>query len=58
VGNKCVYETRNETYDPGETKKVVVVDDAYLERQEPVVTERLKRAGARLAFLLNTTLGK
>ena len=53
-----MYETRNETYDPGETKKVVVVDDAYLERQEPVVTERLKRAGARLAFLLNTTLGK
>jgi hypothetical protein len=42
----------------GEPEKVVVVHDAYLERQEPVVTERLKRAGVRLAHLLNTTLGK
>jgi S1/P1 Nuclease len=58
VGNKCVYEPGNETYDPGETEKVVLVDDSYLERQEPIVTERLKRAGVRLAFLLNTTLGK
>lgn len=58
VGNRCVYEAGNETYDTGETEKVVVVDDAHLERQEPIVTERLKRAGVRLAHLLNTTLGK
>src|SRR5262245_27471944 len=58
VGNKCVYQVGNETYDPGETEKVVVVDDAYLERSAPVVVERLKRAGVRLAHLLNTSLGK
>ena len=58
VGNKCVNETGNETYDTGETEKVAKVDDAYLEQQEPVVTEQLKRAGVRLAYLLNTTLGK
>jgi hypothetical protein len=45
-------------HDAGEPEKVVVVDYAYRERQEPVVTERLKRAGVRLAFLINTTLGK
>jgi hypothetical protein len=37
---------------------MVVVDDAYLDRNGPVVAERLRRAGVRLAFLLNTTLGK
>ena len=43
---------------PGEPEKVVVVEDAYLERQEPVVTERMKRAGVRPAHLMKTTLGK
>jgi hypothetical protein len=35
-----------------------IVGDAYLGRREPVVTERLKRAGVRLADLLNASLGE
>lgn len=57
-GNSCLYEHGHPALVTGDSEKAVVVDDAYLERQEPVVTERLKRAGVRLAFLLNTTLGK
>ena len=39
----------------GEEEKVVVVNAAYLEQHVPFV---LKRAGIRLAHLLNTTLGQ
>ena len=42
----------------GGPEKVVVVDDAYLDRNAPIVAERLKRAGVRLGHLLNTSLGK
>ena len=57
-GNSCVYEPGNPTYDAGETEKVVVVDDAYLEQNAPIVAERLRKAGVRLGHLLNTTVGK
>jgi hypothetical protein len=35
-----------------------VVNTAYLEQHVPFVRDRLKRAGIRLAHLLNTTLGQ
>ncbi len=57
-GNKCVYEAGNETFDPGKPEKTVVVDAAYLELHAPIVADRLRRAGVRLAHLLNTSLGQ
>ena len=58
VGTKCVYQQGNETFTVGEDEKVVVVNVAYLEQHVPFVRDRLKRAGIRLAHLLNTTLGQ
>src|SRR5262245_53068729 len=57
-GQSCAYEPGSPTYDPGKAEKVVVVDNAYLERNAPIVAERLKQAGVRLGHLLNTSLGK
>jgi hypothetical protein len=37
---------------------VVIVNAAYLELHVPFVRDRLKRAGIRLAHLLNTSLGQ
>src|SRR5215467_3227432 len=58
VGTKCFYQQGNETFSEGEDEKVVVVNVAYLEQHVPFVRDRLKRAGIRLAHLLNTTLGQ
>ena len=58
VGTKCVYQQGNETFAEGEEEKVVVVNVAYLEQHVPFVRDRLKRAGIRLAHLLNSTLGQ
>jgi hypothetical protein len=55
-GTKCVYQQGNETFTVGEDEKVVVVNTAYLEQHVPFVRDRLKRAGVRLAHLLNTTV--
>jgi len=57
AGTKCIYDQGRETFTPGEDEKVVKVDAAYLERHVSFVRDRLKRAGIRLAQLLNTTLG-
>jgi nuclease S1 len=57
-GKSCVYRHGNPTYDPGEAEKVVVVDEAYLERNAPIVAQRLRQAGVRLGHLLNTALGQ
>jgi hypothetical protein len=57
-GPSCVYRHGNPTYDPGEVEKVVVVDEAYLEQNAPIVAQRLRQAGVRLGYLLNTALGK
>jgi hypothetical protein len=54
----CLYEEDNETYDADEVKKVVTVDDAYMMRQLPTITQRLTQAGIRLGALLNRALGK
>jgi hypothetical protein len=58
TSNKCVYQQGNETFTEGEEEKVVVVSAAYLEQHVPFVRDRLKRAGIRLAHLLNSTLGQ
>jgi len=58
VGSKCVYQQGNETFSEGEDEKVVIVNIAYLEQHVPFVRDRLKRAGVRLADLLNRTLGQ
>ena len=58
VGTKCFYQPGNETFSDGEDEKVVIVNAAYLELHAPFVRDRLKRAGVRLADLLNRTLGQ
>ena len=59
VGAKCIYQQGNETFTVGEDEKVVVVVNvAYLEQHVAFVRDRLKRAGIRLAHVLNTTLGQ
>jgi hypothetical protein len=58
AGNKCIYEVGNETFENGETQKTVTVDAAYLAAHAPTVADRLKRAGVRLAHLLNNSFGQ
>lgn len=53
----CWYDGDNEQLDDGEDQKTVVVDDAYLDEHLPTVRDRIKRAGVRLAALLEGTLG-
>jgi hypothetical protein len=48
---------RNQALEPGETAKAVAVDDAYVRANGPVIRDRLKRAGVRLAHLLDEALG-
>jgi hypothetical protein len=53
----CWYEQDNETLDPGEPKRVVTVDDVYMDAHLPIITQRLTQAGIRLGGLLNQALG-
>ena len=53
----CWYASDNKELDPDENKRVVVVDDAYMERQLPTIKERLTQAGVRLGHLLNHAVG-
>jgi hypothetical protein len=53
----CLYEEDNETYDADEDKKIVTVDEAYIARHLPTITQRLTQAGVRLGALLNRALG-
>jgi hypothetical protein len=52
----CWYATDNNKLDRNEEKRMLVVDDAYIERQLPTITERLTQAGIRLGHLLNHAL--
>ncbi len=49
----CWYATDNNKLDRNEEKRMLVVDDAYIERQLPTIKERLTQAGIRLGHLLN-----
>jgi S1/P1 Nuclease len=53
----CWYEEDHETLDPGETKKVVTVDEAYMDAHLPTITQCLTQAGIRLGHLLNRAFG-
>jgi nuclease S1 len=53
----CLYEEDNEVYDADEDQKVVTVDEAYMTRHLPTITQRLTQAGIRLGALLNQALG-
>lgn len=57
AGDVCQYEADNRELADGEPEKVLLVDDAYLDRHAPVVRERIAMAGIRLAGLLNRALG-
>jgi len=46
------------SWDEVRTRRVVILNMAYLEQHVPLVRDRLKRAGIRLENLLNTTLGQ
>ena len=52
----CWYATDNNKLDRNEEKRMLVVDDAYIERQFPTIKERLTQAGIRLGHLLNHAL--
>ena len=53
----CWYEEDHETLDPDEAKKVVTVDEAYMDAHLPTITQRLTQAGIRLGHLLNRAFG-
>ena len=53
----CSYEEDNETLDPDEAKKFVIVDEAYMQQHLPTIKRRLTQAAIRLGKLLNRALG-
>ena len=55
VADSCWYAWDQPEYRGG-AQRVVTVDDPYLTAQAATVRERLKRAGVRLAAILNTAL--
>lgn len=56
-GRVCWYGPNRITYQEGEPERRVTVDQAYLDAHLPIVAERLKQAGVRLAMLLDRALG-
>jgi hypothetical protein len=50
----CWYTPEQREYVPERPQKKVLVDNAYLARHAPIVRERMKQAGVRLAAILNT----
>ena len=52
----CAYEAGNIALDPGEPQKTVTIDAAYVAASTPIIRDRLKRAGVRLAHLLDEAL--
>jgi hypothetical protein len=49
----CWYARNRERLEHGQPEKAVQVNQAYIEAYAPIVTDRLARAGVRLAGLLN-----
>jgi hypothetical protein len=52
----CGYAPGNLEWDQGEPKREVMIDAAYVAAATPIIRDRVKRAGVRLAHLLNQTL--
>jgi hypothetical protein len=55
ANGSCRYDDEREIYAGGE-RKVVVIDQAYVDANGPIVEKQMKRAGVRLAKLLNDAL--
>ena len=55
-GGVCEYEPGNVELDQGEPKKQVAIDAAYVAMSTPIIRDRLKRAGVRLAHVLDEAL--
>ena len=55
-GGVCQYEAGNVELDQGEAEKQVAIDAAYVAMSTPIIRDRLKRAGVRLAHLLDVSL--
>jgi len=53
----CWNESDNMKVDGNEERRVVVVDNAYMEQQWPVIKKRLTQARTRLGHLLYQVLG-
>jgi hypothetical protein len=51
---ECWYTPEQREYVPERPQKKALVDNAYLVRHAPIVRERMKKAGVRLAAILNT----
>jgi hypothetical protein len=51
---ECWYTPEQREYVPERPQKKAVVDSAYLAKHAPIVRECIKRAGVRLAAILNT----
>jgi hypothetical protein len=49
----CWYSATEQAYDSNDPKRVQDVDEAYLDWAKPIVADRLKRGGIRLAHSLN-----
>jgi hypothetical protein len=52
----CWYSASKQTYANGDVKRVQNADNAYLDWAKPIVADRLKRGGVRLAHSLNKSL--
>ena len=52
----CAYQPGNVEYDTGEPEKTVAIDAAYVAAAAPIIRDRVKRAGVRLAHLLDQAL--
>lgn len=53
----CWYEADNEVLDLDEAKKMVTVDESYMDAHLPTIIQRLTQAGIRLGRLLNQAFG-
>jgi hypothetical protein len=49
----CWYSAAKPEFAKGDPERTVTVDNAYLDRARPIVEDRLRRAGIRLADALN-----
>jgi hypothetical protein len=56
AGGACQYEAGNVELDQGEPEKRVTIDAAYVATSAPTIRDRVKRAGVRLAHLLDEAL--
>ncbi|WP_370306544.1 S1/P1 nuclease [Sphingobium abikonense] len=56
AGNSCQYSSTDPVLADGGTEKKVVIDAAYLNQFKDVAGERVRKAGIRLAHIVNSAL--